>query len=89
MRLLTIAAVIFLGLSAFLVAGNWLGIAEARRTKVGFSCVPILGGLFGGVGFLLLPRLRLLALLPPVVDIGCVPMLVALLVHIVRSKAVD
>ena len=84
MRLPTFAAAVFVTLGAILVVGNYVGIAHARRKHVGFSCIPILGGLLGGTGFLLLPRLKLFALIPPLVDIGCVPMLFALLVHLVR-----
>ena len=87
MQMLTIAAGAFLTLAAvFIIGCNYIGIVHARRTRVGFSCVPIIGGVLGGAGFLLLPRLKLLAFIPPLVDIGCVPVLLALLVHILRRK---
>jgi hypothetical protein len=86
MRVPTIAAAVFLTLGVLLTGGNYIGIAQARRTQVGFSCIPILGGVLGCAGFLLLPRLRLFAFIPPLVDIGCVPMLLALLVHVLRRK---
>jgi hypothetical protein len=84
MRLTTITAAVFLTLGAILIVGNYAGIAHARRKQVGFSCIPILGGLFGCAGFLLLPRLRLLALVPPLIDPGFVPMMFALLVGFIR-----
>jgi len=85
-RLLTIAATVFLTLGTLLTGANYVGIARARRTQVGFSCVPILGGLLGCAGFLLLPKVRLLGFIPPLVDPGCVPMMLALLVHALRKK---
>lgn len=85
--MLTIAAGVSLALAAFfIIACNYIGIVHSRRTRVGFSCVPIIGGVLGGVGFLLLPRLKLFAFIPPLVDIGCVPILCALLVYILRRK---
>ena len=85
MHVQTIAAVVLLSLSAFLIGGNYLGIAWARRTNAGFSCIPILGGLLGCAGFLLLPKIRLLAFIPPLVDPGCVLLVVALLVRILKK----
>jgi hypothetical protein len=84
MRLPTIAAAVFLTLGAILIGGNYAGITHARRKQVGFSCVPILGGLFGCVGFLLLPRAKFLAFIPPLIDPGFVPMMFALLVGLIR-----
>lgn len=84
MRVLTIAAAVFLTFGTLLTVGNYVGIAHARRTRVGFSCIPILGGLFGCVGFLLLPRIRLFAFIPLLVDPGCVMML-AFLVRFLRK----
>ena len=78
MRVLTIAAAGFQTLGAVLTVGNYAGIAWARRNHVGFSCIPILGGLFGCIGFFLLPRMRLFAFIPLLVDPGCVMMLVLL-----------
>ena len=75
----------FLILGTLLTAGNYLGILYAWRRRVGFSCIPLLGGLFGCTGFLLLPRIRLFALIPPLVDPGCVLMLLALLVRIIKK----
>ena len=86
MRLMTILAALFLGLGALIAFGNYLGIVRARRTHVGFSCVPILGGLFGCVGlFLLLPRIRHFAFVPLLVDPGCLPLLFALLAHLLKT----
>lgn len=86
MRVPIMAAGVFLTLGALLTGANYIGIAHARRTHVGFSCIPLLGGVLGCAGFLLLPGLRLFAFIPPLMDIGCVPMLLALLVHILRRK---
>jgi hypothetical protein len=86
-RLMTIVGIVLLTLSALLVGANWFGIISARHPRVGFSCVPILGGLLGCVGFLLIPKLRLTAFIPPLVDIGFVPTLCVLFVHVLRSNA--
>lgn len=72
-------------LSAFLIGGNYLGIAWARLTNAGFSCIPILLGLLGCAGFLLLPKIRLLAFIPPLVDPSWVLLVFALLVHILKK----
>ena len=86
MRVPTIAAGMLLLLGALLTGGNYIGLVHARRTQVGFSCIPLLGGVLGCVGFLLLPRLRLFAFVPLLVDVGCLPMLLASLVHLLRRK---
>lgn len=83
--MLTIAAAVSLTLGILLTVGNYIGIVYAWRKHVGFSCIPILGGLFGCTGFLLLPRIRLFAFIPPLADPGCVLMLLALLVHILKK----
>jgi hypothetical protein len=85
MRVQTIAAAVLLTLGTLLTVGNYVGIAHARRARVGFSCIPVLGGLLGCVGFLLLPRMRLFAFIPLLVDPGGIMMLV-LLVHIFRKE---
>jgi hypothetical protein len=82
MRVLTVAAAVFLTLGAILIVGNYVGIAYARRKQVGFSCIPILGGLLGCIGLLLIPRVRSFAFLPLVADPGCLPMLLALALFI-------
>ena len=68
--MLTIAAAVFLSLGTLLTLGNYIGIVQARRAQVGFSCVPILGGSLGCAGFLLLPKVRLFAFIPPLVNAG-------------------
>jgi len=82
--MLTIAAAVFLTSSVLLTELNYVGIAQSRRKQVGFSCIPILGGLLGCAGFLLIPRVRFFAFIPPL-DPGCVPTLLALLVHVLRK----
>jgi len=89
MRLPTTAAAVFLTLGAILIVGNYVGIVQARRKHVGFSCIPVLGGLLGCAGFLSLPRLWPFGFIPQLVDIGCVPLLFAslhLLHHVLRRK---
>ena len=81
---LSIAAAVSLTLGTYITAGNYVGIVVARRTGVGFSCIPVLGGLLGGIGFLLLPRMRLFAFIPPLIDPGCV-MMFALLIRLLRK----
>jgi hypothetical protein len=81
---LTIAAAVSLTLGTYITAGNYVGIVVARCTGVGFSCIPVLGGLFGCVGFLLLQRMRLFAFIPPLIDPGCV-MITALLISLLRK----
>jgi hypothetical protein len=78
MRAETITAAVFLTLGVLLTLGNYVGIAQAMRKRAGFSCIPILGGLFGCVGFLLLPRIRLFAFIPLLGDPGNVMTLAAL-----------
>jgi hypothetical protein len=89
MRVQTIMAVVLLGLSAFLIGGNYVGIVRAKLTKVGFSCIPILGGLSGCAGFLLLPGMRLFAFIPLLVDPGGLLMLLPLLLHILKKPPAD
>lgn len=84
MRVATITAAVFLTLGALLTVENYLGIAQVWRKHVRFSCIPILGGLSGWAGFLLLPEMRRFAFIPLLVDPGCVMML-ALLVRLLRK----
>jgi hypothetical protein len=81
---LSIAAAVSLTLGTYITAGNYVGIVVARRTGVGFSCIPVLGGLLGCVGFLLLPRIRFFGFVPPLIDPGCV-MMFALLIRLLRK----
>jgi hypothetical protein len=83
-HMMKIAGFVFLSLGALLLTGNWLGVLNARRNGVGFSCIPFIGGLFGCAGLLSLAKLRLLAFVPLLVDPSCVPMLFVLLVKLVR-----
>jgi hypothetical protein len=80
----TITIAVFLISGTLLTLGNYLGIVQAWRKHVGFSCIPILGGLFGCLGFLLLPRTRLFAFIPLLADPACV-MVLALLVRLLRK----
>ena len=84
MHAVAITAAVFLTLGSLLTVGNYIGIAQARSKRAGFSCIPILGGLFGCVGFLLLPRMRLCAFIPFLIDPGCA-MILALLVRLLRK----
>lgn len=84
MRAQTIAAVVFLGIGTLVTVGKYIGIAQARRTRVGYSCIPLLGGLFGCAGLLLIPKGRVFSFLPLLADIGCVPMMLALLVYVLK-----
>ena len=85
MREQTIAAVTLLSLGALPILVNWMGFEKARRTGVGFSSVPILSGFFGCMGLLLLPSLRMFAFIPPLVDLGCLPTLAALVAKLLSS----
>jgi hypothetical protein len=85
MHVLTIAAVVLLGVGSLVTVGNWVGVAHAWWARVGFSCVPILGGLSACVGLLLIPRVRPFAFIPLLADFGCMPMVLALLVHVLRK----
>ena len=82
--MLKVTAAVFLALGTLLTMGNYLGIVQARRKHGGFSFIPILGGGFGCIGFLLLPRIRLFAFIPLVADPGCV-MVLALLIRLLRK----
>ena len=72
-----IAAAVLLGLGCFVTVGNWVGRAHALWTRVGYSCVPILGGLCACVGLPLIPRVKPFAFIPLLLDLGCVPMVLA------------
>src|SRR5579864_3373815 len=86
-RLLSIAAALFLFFGALLTGANYFGIAQACRTRVGFSCIPILGGLLGCAGFLMLLTVRTCAFITPFVEPGCLPTMLAVVVHIIRQKS--
>lgn len=84
--MLRVLGAILLGLGGLLTFGNYWGIAQARRTKTHFSCIPILGGLFGCVGMVLVAKVRWLAFIPPLADVGCMPMLLALAFFLLSGK---
>lgn len=64
--MLRVVGAAFLGLRGLLVSGNYWGIVQARRTRTNFSCIPILGGLFGCVGTLFLRKSRWRAFYPAI-----------------------
>lgn len=84
--MLRVVGGVFLGLGGFLALGNYWGIAQAQRTKTNFSCIPILGGLFGSVGWVLFAKSRWLAFIPLFADPGSMPMVLALIVFVLSGK---
>lgn len=55
------------GLFAFLNLVCWISTYVTRKYS---STIPLIGGLSGCIGFLLLPKLRAYALLPLILDVG-------------------
>lgn len=84
--MLSVVGGVFLGFGGFLTLGNYWGIAQARRTKSNFSCIPILGGLFGCVGWVLFAKPRWLAFIPLFADPGSMPMFFALTVFFLSGR---
>lgn len=84
--MLKVVGAVLLGVGGLLTFGNYWGIAQARRTKTNFSCIPILGGVFGYVGLLLLTQSRWLAFIPLFADVGCMPMVLALAFFLLSGK---
>jgi hypothetical protein len=70
---------------AAVTVGNCLGIARAKVSKVNYSCIPLVGGLLGSIGFSAAPKVRMCAWVPLVIDPGCLPMLVMTVVRLLKK----
>ena len=75
-----------IGLGGLLTLGNLLLILRWWVWKARFSLGPIMGGSLGMIGVLLLPlgELRPFWWVPPLLDIGCVPLLLCTGIDVVR-----
>lgn len=69
-----------------IVIGNAVAIVRFRRSGRRMSSVPLVGGIAGALAAVIapLPALRPWLWVPLVVDVGCVPMLLASLIGSVR-----
>lgn len=78
----TLSASVLLASFALCAIGNVLGPIIARYQRQSFSVIPIIGGLAGAVGCAIAPWdwLRPWWWVAPLVDIGCVPSIVALVI---------
>lgn len=88
MIILWILGVVSLALCLWSVLGNlWIVFAGVFLNKKE-SLLPFVGGIAGAIGLLLMPvnHLRRFWWVPLVIDLGCGPMLVAVLIDQVRKK---
>lgn len=88
MIILWIIAVVLLALSLWAVLGNlWIAFAGFFLKKRE-SLLPFVGGIAGTIGLWLLPmsQTRHFWWVPLVIDLGCGPMLVAVLIDQVKKK---
>jgi hypothetical protein len=88
MIILWILAVVLLALCSWIVLGNlWIAFAGFFLKKRE-SILPFVGGIAGAIGFLLLPvsQAKHYWWVPLVIDLGCGPMLVAVLIDQVKKK---
>jgi hypothetical protein len=85
-----IASVVLILFSLWAIAGNlWItfgGLFKKRKTHATLG--PLVGGIAGMIGILLLPieGVRSFCWVPLVVDMGCVPLFVAVLIDQVKKK---
>lgn len=81
--LLSLVAVILLGIFAWAAVANVVLAVRYYVHGQRSSLLPIVGGVLGAVGCLVAPWTFLKAWwwLPPIVDIGCAPMLLAMIVE--------
>jgi hypothetical protein len=90
MIVLWIIAVVLLALSLWILLGNlWITFGGFFfKKKKPESLLPFVGGIVGAVGLLLLPisQTRHFWWVPLVIDLGCGPMLIAVLIDQVKKK---
>ena len=84
-----IVSVVLIGLSLVVACGNlWITVGQIFKTRGTFeSLIPFVGGAVGMVGMLTSPMvaMRHLWWLPLVVDLGCGPMLVAIVIDQIKK----
>lgn len=81
-----ISSVLFV---VFLVcaAGNGVGVIIGRVRNRSFSVVPFVGGVSGVLGCVIAPSKAVNRYwwIPPLVDLGCIPLLVVLAIYFARK----
>jgi hypothetical protein len=73
-----------------ITAHFWIALSGLfKKRKSRESLVPFAGGLAGMIGMLVLPvdGVHSFCWIPPVVDLGCVPLFVAVIIDQVRKKS--
>jgi hypothetical protein len=88
MIVLWIIAVVLLTLSLWAVFGNLWIVLAGLLLKKKESLLPFFGGVVGAIGLLLLPlkQTRRFWWVPLVIDLGCGPMLVAVLIDQIKKR---
>lgn len=81
-----ISSILLIAFFVYFAIGQLAAAISARRNKRGYSGVPLFGGLAGALGFYLYPSgvYRPWWWVPLILDIYCVPMLIAIAVFWVR-----
>jgi hypothetical protein len=87
MRFFAIAGVISLCASSIAIAANWTGILRYVFARRNYSMIPIVGGVAGSVGLLLLGRWRAFLWVPLVADPGCAWLGVMLIVRRLKHSS--
>ena len=87
--LLWIISVALIVLALLVIIGNlWIAIGGLFKKREKYeSFIPFLGGVMGMIGLLLLPvtGARIFFWLPLVVDLGCGPMLVSIIIEQIKK----
>jgi hypothetical protein len=80
---------ILLAASLWCIVGNYWIAFSCFVTKKSATAIPFVGGILGMIGLLLLPSPGWSQFwwVPPIVDLGCVPLIGATVVHLLRRKA--
>lgn len=88
--ILYLLSVPLLAVSVGIVFSNlWIVFGGLFKKREKFqSLIPFVGGIVGTIGFLLLPmsQLRHIWWVPLIMDLGCGPMLVAIIIDQIRKR---
>ncbi len=78
-------AVPLLLIGVWIIVSGWVLVFQWFIQKKHSSITPLVGGLLTTLGLLLMPSgYRTLWWMPLVVDVGCIPSLVLVLIHVLR-----